>query len=174
MGTIQSHLNSQPAENAEVVLRPPRPGDLGWVIQRHGAIYAREFGWNEEFEALVAEIVAKYARKHDPKREACWIAERGGENVGCVFCVRKSATVAQLRILLVEPAARGSGVGARLVDNCVAFARAAGYRKIILWTNSVLHAARHIYEKAGFHLVREEPHRSFGHDLVGQFWALKL
>src|SRR5215831_14008354 len=162
------------AAPATVVLRPPAPGDLGWVIQRNAALYAAEYGWDETYEALVARIVADYAARGDRAGEAAWIAELRGEPVGCVFCMRKSDQTAQLRLLLVEPSARGMGIGDRLVAECLAFARRAGYRDIVLWTNDVLHAARRIYERAGFELVRADPHRSFGHDLVGQDWRLAL
>ena len=160
----------------QVVIRPlGEPGDLGWVVQAHGEIYADEFGWNTDFEALVARIVADYADDHDPDREAAWIAELDGRRVGCVFCVRgDDATTAKLRILLVDPTARGHAVGTRLVETCVDFARSSGYKAITLWTNDVLTAARRIYEAAGFELTDEEQHHSFGHDLVGQNWTRSL
>jgi DNA-binding MarR family transcriptional regulator/N-acetylglutamate synthase-like GNAT family acetyltransferase len=163
-----------PPPPSPYVLRAPQPGDLGWVVHRHGALYAREYGYDEEFEGLVAEIVARFVQRYDAKRERCWIAERDGENIGCVFLVKKSPTVAQLRLLLVEPAARGSGLGTRLVGECVRFARQAGYRRLVLWTQSELRAARRLYEAAGFALIRKERHRSFGKDLVAETWALEL
>ena len=173
MRTIEAILGAQ-QPTPPYVVRSPRPGDMGWVVQRHGAIYAREYGWDATFEALVAEIVAKFIRQFDPKHEHCWIAERDGLNVGCVFLVRKTRTVGQLRLLLVEPSARGLGIGARLVEECSRFARRVGYRRIVLWTNSVLHTARRIYEAAGYRLTEEDRHHSFGKDLVGQNWELKL
>lgn len=163
---------SQPSRTA--VLRDVRAGDMGWVVQQHGEIYAREYGWNSEFEALVAEIVAGMLRRHDPQWERGWIAELDGERVGSVFVVRKSETEAQLRLLILSPAARGLGLGARLTDECLAFARAKGYRKMVLWTNSCLTAARAIYAQRGFELVHSEAHHSYGHDLVGETWELAL
>jgi GNAT superfamily N-acetyltransferase len=156
------------------VLRPPGPGDLGWVVQRNAAVYAAEYGWDETYEALVARLVADYAARADHTGEAVWIAEVAGERAGCVFCLRKDEQTAQLRLLLVEPSARGMGIGGRLVAECLAFARRAGYREIVLWTNDVLHTARRIYQRAGFELVASQPHHSFGHDLVGQDWRLAL
>jgi DNA-binding MarR family transcriptional regulator/GNAT superfamily N-acetyltransferase len=175
MGTVRAALGGmEPAPLRAVVLRPPGPGDYGWVISRHGALYAEEYGWDTGCEALIARIVGEYVENHDPAREAAWIAEVDGDPAGSVFCVRKDDTTAQLRVLLVEPSARGLGIGSRLVDQCLQFARRAGYRRIVLWTNDVLVSARRIYEAAGFTLVEEEPHHSFGQDLVGQHWARDL
>jgi GNAT superfamily N-acetyltransferase len=164
---------------ARVVIRDlGRPGDLGWVVMAHGELYAAEYGWDTSFEALVARIVADYAADHDPAREAAWIGEVDGQRVGCIFCVRSEddadRDTAQLRVLLVHPSARGLGIGRRLVSVCVDFARAVGYRRMTLWTNDVLVSARRIYQAAGFELVDEEPHHSFGADLVGQHWVLDL
>jgi GNAT superfamily N-acetyltransferase len=151
-----------------------RPGDLGWVVYRQSALYAKEYGWDRTFDVLAAEIALAFFRDHDPARERGWIAERDGERVGCVFLVRESETIARLRLLLVEPPARGLGLGTRLVDECVAFARAAGYRTVRLWTQDILIAARRIYEAVGFRLVHQGPHHSFGHDLVQETWELTL
>lgn len=173
MRTIQEVLEPSSRPQA-YLLRALRPGDFGWVVQRNGALYAEEHGWDRSYEALVARIVADYIDDHDPRREDAWIAEVGGEPVGCVFCVRKDDRVAQLRLLLVEPGVRGMGIGGRLVEECLRFAARAGYEEIMLWTNDSLTAARRIYEQAGFELEEEEGHRSFGHDLVGQVWRRKL
>lgn len=176
--TVIRHLTQPGPNDGQVSIRGLQAGDLGWVVQRHGAIYADEFGWNIEFEALVARIVADYistkAEDLDVDRENAWIAEVDGARAGCIFCCEKSPDTAQLRILLVEPWARGLGLGTRLVDECIAFARAAGYSTITLWTNDILVAARRIYEAAGFELVDQDPHHSFGKDLVGQNWQLEL
>lgn len=171
MATIERALGGQAGP---VVLREPRPGDMGEVIAGQARLYHEEYGWNWEFDALVAEICAKFVRDFDSASERCWIAERDGKVVGSVFCVRQSARVAKLRMLYVDKAARGDGLGARLTDECVAFARAKGYRKLVLWTNDILVAARRIYVARGFVLEKSERHRSFGKDLVGQYWSLDL
>ena len=162
------------AAKPEVRLRPHQPGDIGWMVEAHGRLYAREYGWDSSFEALAAEVGAQFLRDYDPQWERAWIAEVDGERMGCVFLIRKSAKVAKLRVLIVDPRARGLGIGKALVDECIRFARQKGYKKITLWTNSVLTAARAIYEKAGFKLVGSEKHRSFGKDLVGETWDLAL
>ena len=154
------------------IRRLDRPGDLGWVVQAHGELYAREFGWDTSFEALVARIVADWAAAHDDTVEAAWIAEQAGDRVGCVFCVRDDDATARLRILLVDPRARGQRLGTRLVRTCVDFARGAGYSRMVLWTNHPLRAARAIYLAEGFRLTHEEPHHSYGVDLVGQTYEL--
>lgn len=175
MGIIARLTGKQDrAEKADVVLREPVPGDYGWAIERHGVIYATEFGWGTRFEGLVAELFGKFATRHDPARERCWIAELGGERVGCVFVVARDEAVAQLRCLLVEPRARGRGVGAALVQECISFARSAGYQRMMLWTNKGLDSARKIYQSIGFELIDEQPHEDFGVPLIGQNWELAL
>ena len=167
---------SAAAGDRTITVRPYRVGDVGWAIEQHGMVYAKEFGWNVEFEALVATLFARFATHHDPHSEQFWVAEVNGERVGCVFVVRneKDPRAAQLRCLLVDPKGRGLGVGRRLVDECIHFAKSAGYERMLLWTNDILIGARRIYEAAGFSLVEESPHHSFGHDLVGQIWARTL
>lgn len=174
MQTIEGILGEGLKFSEPFFLRPHQPGDMGWITYRHGVLYAQEYGWDETFEALVAKIVADFITDFNPARERCWIAEMGDEIVGCVFVVQASETVAKLRLLLVEPKARGMGLGGRLVEECIRFARRVGYQKMMLWTNDVLKEARHIYQKKGFQLVETEPHHSFGHDLVGETWELNL
>ena len=174
LATVQRLLDPAVPGLRTAVLRDPKPGDMGWVVQQHGEIYAREYGLNAEFEALVAGLVAKYVRHYQSGWENCWIAELGGERVGAVFVVRKTRTVAQLRMLVLTPQARGLGLGARLSEECIAFARAKGYKKMVLWTNSYLTAARHIYARRGFTLVKSEPYHGFGRHLVGETWELRL
>ena len=171
MGTVRAVLSG---ETGGITLRAPRAGDFGWVVQAHGRLYCDEYGWDERFEALVAGIVSEYVTRLDAKRERCWIAERNGAPVGSVFLKKQSDRTAKLRLLLVEPRARGQGLGRRLVDECIAFARAAGYRKLVLWTQSNLAAARHIYRATGFRLEKAYRHREFGYDLTGEYWSLKL
>jgi DNA-binding MarR family transcriptional regulator/GNAT superfamily N-acetyltransferase len=178
MHTIETLLDAgaqpRPRAHRRYILRGPVPGDFGWIVKRHAELYAKEYRWREPFEGLCAQIVADFANNYDRKRERCWIAEMDGENVGCIFLAKDSATVARIRLLLVDPGARGLGLGARLVDECLRFARRAGYKKITLWTHSVLSAARHIYQKAGFKLMRTERHNSWGRPVVSEFWDLEL
>ena len=174
MHVIQRLLGGAPDTKPAYLVRTHQPGDMGWVVHRHGVLYAREYGFDERVVALVASIVARFIERFDPRRERCWIAEKDGQTVGSAFLVKKTATVAQLRLLIVEPTARGSGLGARLVDECIRFARQRGYRKVTLWTNSILVSARKIYQAAGFTLVAKERHRSFGQDLTGETWDLPL
>jgi DNA-binding MarR family transcriptional regulator/GNAT superfamily N-acetyltransferase len=176
MGSIESILMQVDRRRLPYVLRPHRVGDMGWIVHREGLGYAEQYGWDETFEALAANIVSEFVANFEPSRERCWIAEIDGQNVGHVFLVKHPSRphTAKLRLLFVEPSARGTGLGHALVNECVRFARTAGYRKIVLWTQSILTAAHRIYERAGFHLVKEEPHHSFGHDLIGQEWELEL
>jgi len=178
MATIETLLGGAAAAEGKsgrrYRLRAPRPGDFGWVVKRHAELYAQEYGWTEPFEGLCAQIVADFANKFDRARERCWIAEMDGENVGCIFLAGETASLARIRLLLVEPAARGLGLGAHLVDECLRFARRAGYQKVTLWTHSVLAAARHIYEQAGFKLMRSERHESWGKPVVSEHWDLTL
>jgi len=174
MSVIRCAFSAAGRQQAKVSLRTHRPGDMGWVVERHGALYFREYGWNEEFEALVAGITAEFIRKLDPTRERCWIAQAHGRRLGCVFLVAGETGTARLRLLLVEPEARGLGLGGTLVTKCVRFARAAGYERIVLWTQENLAAARHLYERAGFTRTAREPHHSFGYDLVAETWQLEL
>jgi DNA-binding MarR family transcriptional regulator/N-acetylglutamate synthase-like GNAT family acetyltransferase len=178
MGAIERLIGGQADEpdaaRPAYVLRPPRAGDMGWIVARHGALYAQEHGWGQRFEGLCAEIVAEFCRDNDPARERCWIADIDGEPVGCVFLVRASDEVAKLRLILVEPRARGLGIGSRLVEECIGFARAAGYKTMTLWTQSVLVSARRIYEAAGFRCVASEAHAEFGVALTGETWERAL
>jgi DNA-binding MarR family transcriptional regulator/N-acetylglutamate synthase-like GNAT family acetyltransferase len=176
MQTIENLLagNPEAGPSRDYILRPPKPGDFGWIVARHAEVYAQEYGWTEPFEGLCAQIVADFANKNDPTCERCWIAEVNGENVGTVMLVKDSEEVARVRLLLVDPKGRGLGLGARLVDECVRFARQAGYKKITLWTHSILTAARHIYEKAGFTLTSSEPRHSWSKDVVAEYWDLRL
>jgi DNA-binding MarR family transcriptional regulator/GNAT superfamily N-acetyltransferase len=174
MAEIERLLGGSGAASTPAILRGHRPGDMGWVVQSHGALYASEYGFDSSFEALVAEIAAKFLTSFDASRERCWIADLDGVQVGSVFLVKHSDDVAKLRLLLVDPAGRGHGLGQRLVAECIAFAQATGYRKITLWTQSILVAARSIYQNAGFALVATEPHRSFGQSLIGETWEREL
>jgi len=174
MATIMAELSGEPAAASPIVIRDHAPGDVGWIVHRHGALYAAEYGWDETFEGLVAEIAGRFLEVHDPARERCWVAERDGEILGSVFAVDAGGGVAKLRLLYVEPGARGGGLGRRLVDEALRFAGRAGYRKMTLWTNDILVAARRIYQSAGFRLVASEPHASFGKALVGETWDKDL
>ncbi|MGE0715403.1 MAG: GNAT family N-acetyltransferase [Alphaproteobacteria bacterium] len=174
MDRVRSILDPAPVAAEPWLLRLHRPGDFGWIVQRHAQIYADEYGWDQSFEGMVAEIAAEIIRKFDPRTDCCWIAEKDGANIGSVVLIRKSATVAKLRLLIVDREARGLGVGRRLVAECIRFARRTGYRRIVLWTNSILLSARKIYEAEGFRLTASEEHHSFGKDLIGETWELKL
>jgi DNA-binding MarR family transcriptional regulator/N-acetylglutamate synthase-like GNAT family acetyltransferase len=173
MQTIEGLLEHKGLKYSEpYFLRQHAPGDMGWVVHKHGVLYSKEYGWDERFEALISQIVADFINNYKPNKERCWIAELDGEVVGSVFVVQHSETVAKLRLLIVDPKARGLGLGTKLVEECIRFAKRAGYKKLVLWTNSVLKEARHIYKKTGFELVAEEKHHSFGHDLIGETWEL--
>jgi GNAT superfamily N-acetyltransferase len=174
VGAMQAVQGILEGKKSEIVLREHRPGDMGWVVQAHGELYAREYGWDERFEALVAGIVEKFVTRFKPGRERCWIAELDGERVGSVFVVEQSKSVAKLRLLILEPRARGRGLGKRLVRECIDFARASGYRKLVLWTQSNLAAARAIYRGCGFALGKREPHAEFGVGLIGEYWEKPL
>jgi DNA-binding MarR family transcriptional regulator/N-acetylglutamate synthase-like GNAT family acetyltransferase len=174
MRMIEILLNAKDEHRSPYILRTHQPGDMGWVVHRHGVLYSQEYGWDERFEALVASICAKFIQRFDPKKERCWIAEKDGEIVGSVFLVKRSKYVGQLRMLYVEPSARGSGIGGRLVSECVRFGKQVGYKKIVLWTNSILHSARKIYEAQGFKMTHKESEHSFGHDMIFETWELKL
>jgi DNA-binding MarR family transcriptional regulator/ribosomal protein S18 acetylase RimI-like enzyme len=174
MQTIEAVLDAESKPPAPFLLRSHRPGDIGWIIQRHGVVYAEEYNFDETFEALVAEILVVFIRNHDPRRECLWIAEQAGHRIGSIMIVDTGDRVAQLRLLLVEPKARGQSVGMRLIDACINFSKRNRYRKIKLWTQSNLLAARHLYEKKGFEKVSESPHKSFGQDLIAEFWELRL
>ena len=174
LGIVETLLSPDANARQPYMLRPHQIGDMGWVVERHGVLYATEYGWDQQFEALVAELVCKFIRDFNPDRERCWIAELDGQRVGSVFLVEESKTRAQLRMLFIEAEARGHGIGRRLVEECIRFARQAGYSAMTLWTNDILHAARRIYEHAGFELTASEAHHSFGKDLVGQTWNLDL
>ena len=173
-GLLGDRARQTPSAPSPYLLRPHQPGDMGWIVHRHGVLYSEEYRYDEQFEALVAGIVADFIQQFDPSRDRCWIAEKDGEIVGSVFVVKKTKTVAKLRLLYVEPKARGLGIGKRLVSECVRFARQVGYKKLVLWTQKSLHAARHVYQEAGFSLVHEEPHHSWGHDLIAETWEMRL
>jgi DNA-binding MarR family transcriptional regulator/N-acetylglutamate synthase-like GNAT family acetyltransferase len=174
MNSVEDLLGAAPEHKTPYLIRLHQPGDLGWIVHRHGVLYCQEMGWSEKFEALVADVAGRFIDNYDPKMERCWIAEREGEIVGSIVLAKKTKKLAQLRLLLVEPKARGLGIGKRLVSECVRFAREAGYERMTLWTNDVLKAARHLYEEAGFHLVDKEPHKMFGLNMVGETWELEF